>query len=66
MKTYILACIHNAGRSQMAAAFFNAVVDPTKARGVSAGTDPEPWSTPRWWRSCARRASTSPGPVRSS
>jgi arsenate reductase len=40
MKTVIFACVHNAGRSQMAAAFFNALVDPTKARGVSAGTQP--------------------------
>lgn len=40
MNTVIFACVHNAGRSQMAAAFFNALVDPTKARGVSAGTQP--------------------------
>jgi arsenate reductase len=40
MNTVIFACIHNAGRSQMAAAWFNALVDPTKARAVSAGTDP--------------------------
>jgi protein-tyrosine-phosphatase len=36
----IFACIHNAGRSQMAAAFFNQFADPTKAVAVSAGTDP--------------------------
>lgn len=40
MKTVIFACVHNAGRSQMAAAFFNAFVDPSKARAVSAGTEP--------------------------
>ncbi len=40
MKTVIFACVHNAGRSQMAAAFFNALADPKKARGVSAGTQP--------------------------
>jgi arsenate reductase len=40
MKTVIFACIHNAGRSQMAAAWFNALVDPTKACGTSAGTQP--------------------------
>ena len=40
MKTYIFACVHNAGRSQMAAAFFNQMVDPAKARAVSAGTQP--------------------------
>ena len=40
MNTVIFACVHNAGRSQMAAAFFNALVDPAKARGISAGTQP--------------------------
>jgi arsenate reductase len=40
MKTVIFACIHNAGRSQMAAAWFNALSDSTKARAVSAGTEP--------------------------
>jgi arsenate reductase len=38
--TYIFACVHNAGRSQMAAAFFNQLADPHKARAVSAGTEP--------------------------
>ncbi len=40
MKTYVFACVHNAGRSQMAAAFFNALADPALARAVSAGTQP--------------------------
>jgi arsenate reductase len=40
MKSYLFACVHNAGRSQMAAAFFNVVADPAKARAVSAGTSP--------------------------
>jgi arsenate reductase len=40
MKTVLFACIHNAGRSQMAAAWFNALADPTKARAISAGTEP--------------------------
>ena len=40
MKTVIFACVHNAGRSQMAAAFFNASADPAKARAISAGTEP--------------------------
>jgi arsenate reductase len=40
MKTVLFACIHNAGRSQMAAAWFNALTDPAKARAVSAGTEP--------------------------
>jgi arsenate reductase len=36
----IFACVHNAGRSQIAAAWFNAFVDPTKAHAISAGTEP--------------------------
>jgi protein-tyrosine-phosphatase len=40
MVKVIFACIHNAGRSQMAAAFFNQLVDPPKAVAISAGTDP--------------------------
>jgi arsenate reductase (thioredoxin) len=38
--TVVFACVHNAGRSQMAAAFFNDLADPAKARAVSAGTQP--------------------------
>ena len=40
MMIVIFACVHNAGRSQMAAAFFNQLADPSKARAVSAGTEP--------------------------
>jgi len=40
MTTVVFACIHNAGRSQIAAAFFNALAAPTKAHAVSAGTQP--------------------------
>jgi arsenate reductase (thioredoxin) len=36
----IFACVHNAGRSQMAATFFNAIADPDRAVAVSAGTQP--------------------------
>jgi arsenate reductase len=42
MKTVLFACIHNAGRSQMAAAWFHLLADPAKARAISAGTDPGP------------------------
>lgn len=42
MTTVLFACIHNAGRSQMAAAFFNQLADPAKARARSAGTEPGP------------------------
>jgi len=40
MNTVIFACVHNAGRSQMAAAWFDALADPSKAIAVSAGTHP--------------------------
>jgi arsenate reductase len=40
MNKVIFACIHNAGRSQMAAAWFRQLADPTKAVAVSAGTAP--------------------------
>lgn len=36
----LFACVHNAGRSQMAAACFNRLASPEKARAVSAGTEP--------------------------
>src|SRR5688572_16301403 len=48
MKTIIFACVHNAGRSQMAAAFFNHLSQMTNsnasrrsgAHAISAGTSP--------------------------
>jgi arsenate reductase len=40
VKTYVFACIHNAGRSQMAAAWLKKLASPEKARAVSAGTEP--------------------------
>jgi arsenate reductase (thioredoxin) len=40
MRKVIFACVHNAGRSQMSAAFFNRYADPAKAHAVSAGTRP--------------------------
>jgi arsenate reductase (thioredoxin) len=36
----LFACVHNAGRSQMAAALFNALSDPAEAQALSAGTKP--------------------------
>ncbi len=36
----VFACVANAGRSQMAAALFNSLADPTRARAISAGTRP--------------------------
>jgi len=40
MDVVLFACVHNAGRSQMAAAWFNAMCDGAKARAISAGTQP--------------------------
>ena len=40
MTRVVFACVHNAGRSQMAAAFLNALADPAVAHAVSAGTEP--------------------------
>jgi arsenate reductase (thioredoxin) len=42
MTTVLFACIHNAGRSQMAAAWFNQLAGPDRARAISAGTAPGP------------------------
>lgn len=42
MTTVLFACVHNAGRSQMAAAWFNQLADRSQARAISAGTDPGP------------------------
>jgi arsenate reductase (thioredoxin) len=40
MSIVLFACVHNAGRSQMAAAWFNELADPQRARAVCAGTAP--------------------------
>jgi arsenate reductase len=40
MTIVIFACVHNAGRSQMAAAWFNQLADPSRAHAISAGTAP--------------------------
>jgi arsenate reductase (thioredoxin) len=40
MRTYLFACVHNAGRSQMAAAWLNRLAHPERARAISAGTQP--------------------------
>ncbi len=40
IKTVLFACVHNAGRSQMAAAWFNRLADVQQARAISAGTAP--------------------------
>ena len=38
-KTVLFICVHNSGRSQMAEAFFNRLVQG-KAQAISAGTEP--------------------------
>jgi glycerol uptake facilitator-like aquaporin len=40
VKTYLFACVHNAGRSQMAAALFNLYADRSQCMAISAGTEP--------------------------
>lgn len=40
MKTILFACVHNAGRSQMAAAWFNHFAVSSKILAFSAGTEP--------------------------
>lgn len=40
MNTVLFACVHNAGRSQMAAAWLNHLCDPRLAVAISAGTQP--------------------------
>ena len=43
----VFACVHNAGRSQMAAAFFNQLADARLASAISAGTEPAAHVHPR-------------------
>jgi arsenate reductase (thioredoxin) len=40
VKTYLFACVHNAGRSQMAAALFNLYANGKGCLAISAGTEP--------------------------
>jgi len=40
VRKVLFACVHNAGRSQMAAAWFRVLADPARAVAVSAGTSP--------------------------
>ncbi|KAG0038565.1 hypothetical protein BGZ82_011611 [Podila clonocystis] len=40
MSDIMFACVHNAGRSQMAAAFFNKHKSQDTVKGISAGTNP--------------------------
>lgn len=40
MSDIMFACVHNAGRSQMAAAFFNKHRTQDSVKGISAGTNP--------------------------
>ena len=40
MDKIVFACVHSAGRSQMAAAFFNHLADSSRVRATSAGTQP--------------------------
>lgn len=42
----IFACVHNAGRSQMAAAFFNSLIGHKTIQATSAGTMPNKYVHP--------------------
>ena len=53
MTVVLFACIHNAGRSQMAAAFFNHIAAADRARAISAGTSPGPAVHPEVIRAMA-------------
>ena len=55
MTTVLFACVHNAGRSQIAAALFNRYADPSKARAISAGTNPAARVHPEVLEMMARR-----------
>lgn len=55
MTTVLFACVHNAGRSQIAAALFNRYADPSKARAISAGTSPAARVHPEVLELMARR-----------
>jgi arsenate reductase len=39
VETVLFACVHDADRSQIAAAWFNLLADPSKARAVPAGSE---------------------------
>jgi protein-tyrosine-phosphatase len=54
MQKVIFARVHNAGRSQMAAAFFNHLADPQKAEAISAGTNRVCTCIPRRWLLCRK------------
>lgn len=41
-QSVLFVCSLNAGRSQIAAAFFNTLADPQRASALSAGLDPAP------------------------
>jgi arsenate reductase len=40
VKTFLFACVHNAGRSQIAAALFNLYADRSRCLAISARTEP--------------------------
>ena len=59
MNTVIFACVHNAGRSQMAAAFFNGPLTDRRRALSPPERNQAHVSIPRSWRSCARWESIS-------
>jgi protein-tyrosine-phosphatase len=55
--TVLFVCIHNAGRSQMAAGYLQHLAGD-RIQVLSAGTEPATRSTRSRSRRCGRRAST--------
>jgi arsenate reductase len=51
MDNVLFACVHNAGRSQMAAAWLNQLCDRKKARAYQLARNPVSEFTPRLCRS---------------
>ena len=56
MQTVIFACVHNAGRSQMSAAFFNEFADRAKARQSLPGLNRRSTFIRWWWTPCLKLA----------
>jgi protein-tyrosine-phosphatase len=59
MKTVLFACVHNAGRSQMAAGWFNELADPEKEGRFRRGQSLPAACIQPYSRPCARLESTS-------
>ena len=59
MRTALFACVHNAGRSQIAAAWFNVPDGSREGAGDLAGTEPGARVVQKSPRRCMKSGSTS-------